>query len=44
MGVAMGRNLWGVENPAKMIRAVSTIIHKDATVAEAMALLESAPN
>jgi DhnA family fructose-bisphosphate aldolase class Ia len=44
MGVAMGRNLWGVENPAKMIRAVSTIIHKDATVAEAMALLKSAPN
>jgi fructose-bisphosphate aldolase/2-amino-3,7-dideoxy-D-threo-hept-6-ulosonate synthase len=44
IGVAMGRNLWGVENPVKMIRAVSAIVHEDASVAEAMALLEAAPN
>jgi DhnA family fructose-bisphosphate aldolase class Ia len=44
IGVAMGRNLWGAENPAKMIRAVSAIVHEEASVAEAMVLLEAAPN
>lgn len=41
MGVAMGRNLWGAENPVKMIRAVSAIVHEDASVEEAVTLLET---
>lgn len=39
IGVAMGRNLWGAENPVKMIRAVSAIVHQDASVADAVAML-----
>jgi DhnA family fructose-bisphosphate aldolase class Ia len=39
IGVAMGRNLWGAENPAKMIRAVSAMVHEDASVADAVAML-----
>ncbi len=38
-GVAMGRNIWGHANPTAMIAAVSAIIHDDASVASALALL-----
>lgn len=38
IGVAMGRNLWGAENPVKMIRAIGAIVHQNASPAEALAL------
>lgn len=40
VGVAMGRTLWGAENPAKLIRAVSLMVHEEASIVEAMGLLE----
>jgi fructose-bisphosphate aldolase/2-amino-3,7-dideoxy-D-threo-hept-6-ulosonate synthase len=40
IGLAMGRNLWGAENPVKMIQAVSAIVHQGADVADALALLK----
>jgi len=40
MGVAMGRNLWGAENPVKMIKAISALVHQDAEVQDALAMLE----
>lgn len=39
-GVAMGRNIWGHKNPQKMMAAVVAIVHEDATVDEALAMLE----
>jgi DhnA family fructose-bisphosphate aldolase class Ia len=39
MGLAMGRNLWGAETPVQMIKAISALVHQNATVAEALALL-----
>lgn len=38
-GLAMGRNLWGAENPVRMIRAISAVVHQNAGVADALALL-----
>jgi DhnA family fructose-bisphosphate aldolase class Ia len=38
-GLAMGRNLWGAENPVKMIQAINAIVHQNASVADALALL-----
>jgi len=40
IGVAMGRNLWGAENPVRMIQAISAIVHNDASVPDALALLK----
>ena len=40
VGLAMGRNLWGADNPVKMIRAISAIVHESASVADALAGLE----
>ena len=39
-GVAMGRNIWGHENPTKMTQAIVSIVHDDATVADAEKLLK----
>ncbi len=38
-GVAMGRNIWGHRNPRKMTQAVAAIIHHDASVDQAAAIL-----
>jgi DhnA family fructose-bisphosphate aldolase class Ia len=35
-GITMGRNVWKVENVTGMVRAISKIIHGNATVQEAM--------
>jgi len=39
-GVAMGRNIWGHKNPQKMTAAVVAIVHDNATVDDALAMLE----
>jgi fructose-bisphosphate aldolase/2-amino-3,7-dideoxy-D-threo-hept-6-ulosonate synthase len=39
VGLAMGRNLWGGERPVQMIRAMTAIVHQNASVSEALALL-----
>jgi DhnA family fructose-bisphosphate aldolase class Ia len=39
-GVAMGRNIWGHRNPQKMTAAVAAIVHEDAAVEQALAMLE----
>jgi DhnA family fructose-bisphosphate aldolase class Ia len=39
-GVAMGRNIWGHEDPTKMTQAIVAIVHDDATVAQAEKLLK----
>lgn len=41
-GVAIGRNIFGAENPTAMTAAVAAILHHNATVDEAVALLERA--
>ena len=38
-GVAIGRNIFQASNPVAMLKAVSSVVHEDATVAEAMRLL-----
>jgi DhnA family fructose-bisphosphate aldolase class Ia len=38
-GCAVGRNIWGAENPAKMTAALAAIIHGGATVAEALKVM-----
>jgi fructose-bisphosphate aldolase/2-amino-3,7-dideoxy-D-threo-hept-6-ulosonate synthase len=38
-GVAMGRNVFQAEDPVKMVRAISMIVHKGASVDEAMEAL-----
>ncbi|BCX05856.1 MAG: fructose-bisphosphate aldolase [Candidatus Roseilinea sp.] len=38
-GVAVGRNIWGHESPAKMTAAIAAIVHGSASVDEAMRLL-----
>lgn len=38
-GVAMGRNIWGHEAPAKYVSAISMLIHENATVDQALAEL-----
>jgi fructose-bisphosphate aldolase, class I len=39
VGCAVGRNVWGAENPTKMTEALSAVIHGGATVDEALKLL-----
>jgi len=39
VGVAIGRNIFQADDPAAMTAAVATLIHKDATVDEAMDIL-----
>jgi class I fructose-bisphosphate aldolase len=38
-GIAMGRNVWQYREPEKLVKALSKIIHEDATVDEAKGLL-----
>jgi DhnA family fructose-bisphosphate aldolase class Ia len=38
-GVAIGRNIWQAENPAAMTAAVAAIVHKNASVDEALEIL-----
>jgi len=40
-GVAIGRNIFQAENPAAMTAAVAALIHEDATVNQAAAILEA---
>jgi putative autoinducer-2 (AI-2) aldolase len=42
VGVDMGRNIWQAEHPVAMIRAVRSVIHENATVKEALDVLEQA--
>jgi DhnA family fructose-bisphosphate aldolase class Ia len=39
-GVAMGRNIWGAEDPLKMTKALAAIIHQNASVDEAFDILK----
>jgi DhnA family fructose-bisphosphate aldolase class Ia len=39
-GVAIGRNIWQSENPTAMTAAVAAIVHHNATVDEAMKIIE----
>jgi len=39
-GVAIGRNIFQADNPAAMTAAVAAIVHKDATVNEALGILQ----
>jgi len=36
----MGRNIFGKQDPAQFLKAVTAIVHDDATVQEAMTLLK----
>ncbi|WP_227765323.1 class I fructose-bisphosphate aldolase [Zhaonella formicivorans] len=38
-GVAIGRNIWGYEDPTKMTKALAIIVHENKTVDDAMAIL-----
>jgi DhnA family fructose-bisphosphate aldolase class Ia len=38
-GVAVGRNIFQAENPARMTAAIASLIHREATVEEAMEIL-----
>jgi len=38
-GVSIGRNVFQHENPAKMVKALSALVHDGATVDEALAIL-----
>jgi DhnA family fructose-bisphosphate aldolase class Ia len=42
-GVAIGRNVWGHQNPGRMASALSVIVHQNATVDQAMKELEFTP-
>ena len=39
-GMTTGRNIWGAEDPAKMVRALKAIVHDGATVDAAAAYLD----
>jgi DhnA family fructose-bisphosphate aldolase class Ia len=39
-GIVMGRNIWQSERPVPLVRAVRSLIHKDARLDEAVALLK----
>ena len=39
-GVAIGRNVWGADNPVNMTKALSAIIHGEVPVKEAVAILK----
>ncbi len=43
VGVAIGRNIFQAEDPAAMTAAVAAILHQDASVDEAMAILKNGP-
>jgi DhnA family fructose-bisphosphate aldolase class Ia len=38
-GVAIGRNIWGAKCPTSMTKAIAAIVHKNASLAEAMDIL-----
>lgn len=38
-GISIGRNVFQYENPTKMVKALSAIVHKDASVDEALKIL-----
>jgi len=40
-GVAIGRNIFQAENPTKMTKAISMIVHDNAEVEEALEFLKS---
>ena len=40
-GVAMGRNVFQSKNPTAMTRAVAAVVHYDASVEEALAILNT---
>jgi fructose-bisphosphate aldolase/2-amino-3,7-dideoxy-D-threo-hept-6-ulosonate synthase len=42
VGVSIGRNVFQHKNPLVMVKAVSSIVHEDATVKEALTILEEA--
>ena len=39
IGIAMGRNLWGADDPVKMVQAMCAIVHEDASVDDAMGMI-----
>lgn len=39
-GMTTGRNIWGAEDPAAMVRALKAIVHEGATVDAAAAYLD----
>ena len=39
-GVAIGRNVWGHSDPERMTKALNALIHKNATLEEATAILK----
>jgi DhnA family fructose-bisphosphate aldolase class Ia len=39
VGCAVGRNVWGAPDPAKMAAALAAVIHGGASVADALRLL-----
>jgi predicted phospho-2-dehydro-3-deoxyheptonate aldolase len=40
VGVSIGRNVFQHKNPIDMVKAISSIVHEDATVKEALTILE----
>lgn len=40
-GIDMGRNIWQSDHPVAMLRALRTIVHEQATVREALTVLEA---
>ena len=38
-GVAMGRNIWGHQRVKEMTQAIGAIVHRNASVEEALAIL-----
>lgn len=43
-GIDMGRNVWQNPNPVGMIRALRAIVHEDASVEDAVAILSEVPD
>jgi DhnA family fructose-bisphosphate aldolase class Ia len=43
-GVVMGRNVWGHPRPGAVVKALAEMIHNNASVAEALALLNNTSN
>jgi DhnA family fructose-bisphosphate aldolase class Ia len=42
-GVAIGRNVWQHKRPAAIARSLAAIVHEDAQVDEALALMKETP-
>jgi DhnA family fructose-bisphosphate aldolase class Ia len=40
-GVAMGRNIWGHQRVARMTQAIVAMVHREASVAEALEILNT---